>query len=329
MPGDWSGSYEKISILWPDGRILNHVNILQSAVILFFGFIIGSFLTVCVYRLPFGRQKGPPAMGPDDGEVEESESEADLVKPLVEEGRSLSITYPPRSFCPRCSEQLKWYHNIPLFSWIFLGGRCAFCKATIPVRYPLVELLTGFAALLTADMYFVGAEDPGTAIIIFLFCCSLIVISFIDIEYYIIPNKITYPGVIIAAVIAAVNQQFSLFGPPVVQGLEESFWGLMAGAGLLFFVAKTYELIRRRQGLGLGDVKLLAFIGMLFGPAASLFTIFLGSMVGGVIGGGQLLLSRQGLSRPLPFGPYLAIGTALFIFVGLDNLLDFLAYLQQ
>lgn len=274
-----------------------------------FGAIVGSFLSVCIYRIPHGRvpeelNPAPSSEAPDSSIV------------TAEPARTLTVLNPSRSFCPKCEHQLYWYHNIPLLSWIFLRGKCAFCSAKISARYPLVELLSALFSLLSFQTF-----GPNlTGFVVYVFCAALIVISFIDYDYYIIPNVISLPGTLIAAVIAGVNQYTSIFKAPIVPDLMSAFWGLLAGAGFLFFVSEVYLRLRKKEGLGMGDVKLLAMTGVLFGVPGALYTIFLGSFAGSVIGISLILLSGRKMSHQLPFGPYLAIGTLLYLFVGSEQL---------
>jgi leader peptidase (prepilin peptidase) / N-methyltransferase len=300
-------------------------------VTILFGLIIGSFLSMCIYRLPLGREKGPPDFGSDEqeGNEDSEENEADSVVDFSSETPELSaetstadnthvkisIISPARSFCPHCKTQLAWYNNIPFFSWLFQGGKCSYCNAPISAMYPIVELLSGVTALLVMNKFLFDAHySIATAILVYVFCCSLIVITFIDIDYYIIPNKITYPGTAIGLIISGLNQYTQWFSLPVNQTFLDAIWGFLAGAGFLWFIGKTYEVLRGHQGLGLGDVKLLAVIGVLFGAQCSVFTIFMGSVVGAVLGVAVLLFFRHTLSRPLPFGPYLAIATYIYLF---------------
>jgi leader peptidase (prepilin peptidase)/N-methyltransferase len=285
-----------------------------------FGLIIGSFLTVCVFRLPFGRPKGPP-----DWEAEQEEEAAQAAAGDVEPAapdesvaqeasadvpKELSLTYPPRSFCPECKAQLRWFHNIPLLSWIALGGKCAFCKTGIPFRYPLVELLSALFAVLSLLAF----GPTATAAAVYIFCCMLIVISFIDIEYYIIPDVISIPGCVIGLLIALVNQYFPFLGWPFVPGIIDSGLGVLFGGGVLYAIAEGYYRIRKREGLGLGDVKLLALTGAFFGLPGALYTMFIGSLLGSVIGILLILASGKRMTYQLPFGPYLALGTIVYIF---------------
>jgi len=303
-----------------------------------FGLIIGSFLTVCIFRLPFGRPMGPPdweveeeasgetvaissvaanstaasldAAGPEViGEVVGAAHEEPSADSLSSDPK-LSLTYPTRSFCPECKSQLNWFHNIPLFSWLALGGKCAFCKVRIPFRYPLVELLSALFAALS----FVAFGPTLTAVCVYLFCCMLIVISFIDIDYYIIPDVISLPGCVLGLIFGVVNQFTGVLGWPFASGMVDSLLGLVFGGGVLWAIAEGYYRIRKREGLGLGDVKLLALTGAFFGLPGALYTMFIGSLLGSVIGILLILASGKRMTYQLPFGPYLALGTLVYIF---------------
>lgn len=269
---------------------------------LLLGLLIGSFLNVCIYRIPiqFGFDQEPDA----EGYIPETRSDPNL-----------TVSYPPRSFCPRCRTQLSWYHNIPVFSWLSLGGRCAFCKESISVRYPFVELLSSLFAVLSYMLF--GATLTG--VVVYIFTASLIVISFIDYDYYIIPDVISLPATAIGVAIAVLNQFYPLFYAPIVPDLYISILGILAGAGFLYAVAKIYMFIRKREGLGLGDVKLLAMTGALFGPQCALYTIFIGSLLGSVLGVLLIVFGGRKASQEIPFGPYLALATVLYIFT--DDLL--------
>ena len=268
-----------------------------------FALIIGSFLTACIYRIPLGR-------GYDDWEDEGGEEQDQTLEKEPHPDAAINLVNPPRSFCPKCREQLRWWHNIPLFSWLMLGGKCWYCKTPIPMRYPLVELITLMLALLC--WYRFGVSPTG--FVIFAFCCSLIVISFIDYDYYIIPNVISLPGTAIGVGIGLLNQFFHFFTPPVAGDLMGSLLGILAGAGSLWLVAELYMLLRRKEGMGMGDVKLLAMTGALLGWEGAVFTIWIGASLGAVLGVILLLLRGHKLSHQLPFGPYLATGTLLYLF---------------
>lgn len=291
---------------------------------LIFGVIIGSFLSVCIYRIPLGRSKGvsETAIGTPDSEDDSGKDQEAKAEESADSGDEevLTISSPARSLCPECREQLLWWHNIPVLSWLLLAGKCHFCKTPISVRYPAVEVLSALFCMLSF-LYF----DTPTAIVVYIFSATLIVLSFIDIDYYILPNVITYPGFVIGILIAAVSHFTGIFSWPIVPDLWGAFYGFLAGAGFLWAISAGYEMLRGRVGLGMGDVKLLAMVGVLFGPEAALVTIFLGSFLGAVIGVLLLAAFKQSMSKPLPFGPYLALGTLLHLFLGPDFPQQFVA----
>jgi leader peptidase (prepilin peptidase)/N-methyltransferase len=283
---------------------MNNYTILLAQFI--FGAIIGSFLSVCIYRIPIGRAH---ELG-----LDEEAGEGEAIQPPLE---NLSLSNPPRSFCPSCKHQLNWYHNIPILSWLMLRGKCGFCKAKISARYPLVEFITACMSVLSFQSF--GMTPTGG--VIFVFCAALIVISFIDYDYYIIPNIISLPGTVIAILLVAINQWTGVFHAPIAPGLKDCFYGILAGAGFLLFISEVYLRLRKKEGLGMGDVKLLAMTGALFGMEGSLYTIFIGSLLGSVLGILLILVSGRKMSQQLPFGPYLAMGTLVYIFVGSEGVL--------
>lgn len=175
-----------------------------------------------------------------------------------------------------------------------------------------MELLTAFLALLCYQRVDFGL----TWVILFLFCSALLVITFIDYDYFIIPDVISLPGSAVGVLIAIIN---SLTDPPLIEApfvssLFESFLGALCGGGFLWLVSEVYLKLRKREGLGMGDVKLLYMVGAAFGPACALYTIFLGSLVGSVIGVFLILLTSRSADQHIPFGPYLTIGTMLYLF---------------
>lgn len=233
-----------------------------------FGACIGSFLNVCIYRIPAGK----------------------------------SIVHPP-SACPRCGYAIRFYDNIPILSYLVLRGRCRRCGTSIPLRYPLVEMITGLAAVALFMRFGLTWATP----VYFLFVALLLVITFIDIDHQIIPDRLSLPGIplffALAFVVPAVSWQDSLIG-------------ILAGGGILYAVALGYQLITGRDGMGGGDIKLLAMIGALIGWQGILFTIFFSSLSGTLVG---LLLALAGggsMKSRLPFGPFLAAGAIAYLFFG-------------
>jgi leader peptidase (prepilin peptidase)/N-methyltransferase len=237
------------------------------AVAVLFGLIVGSFLNVCIYRLP----------------------------------RRESIVW-PASRCTSCNRELAWFENVPVFGWLALRGRCRTCRAPVSAMYPIVETVTG--VLFGAAMYWYGPTPLGVVRV--AFGCAMIVLFVIDLQHRILPNAITVPGAVIGFVI-------SLFLPP---GWVSSLVGLLVGGGLLFAIAEAYYRVRGVDGLGMGDVKMLAMIGAFLGWQLALVTLILASFGGAVLGIGLLATGRGGMQAALPFGTFLAVGAAIAAVAG-------------
>jgi leader peptidase (prepilin peptidase)/N-methyltransferase len=233
-----------------------------------FGAIIGSFLNVCIYRLPLAK----------------------------------SIVF-PASHCPHCDAPLSWYHNIPVISFLFLRGRCHSCGARISWRYPAVEMLN---ALFYLGVFYVSGFSL-TSLALFCFISALIVVTFIDIDHRIIPDVISLPGII-----AGFGASFIF---PWVSW-QDSLLGIALGGGSLFAVAYLYALLTRKEGMGGGDIKLLAMIGAFLGYKAVLPIIFLSSLMGTAIGIPLMLLKKTDGSLAIPFGPFLASASLIYLFAG-------------
>jgi leader peptidase (prepilin peptidase)/N-methyltransferase len=213
----------------------------------------------------------------------------------------------PASHCTSCSRPLAWFENIPLFGWLALGGRCRTCKARISVQYPIVELLTG--AVFVAG-YFIYGWTPLLAVRL-LFAVAMIVLFTIDLHHQILPNVITLPGIVIGFVA-------SLFLPP---GWLSSLIGILAGGGVLFAISEIYYRTRGHEGLGMGDVKMLAMIGAFLGWPLMLLTLIIASFSGSIVGVGLLASGRGSMKFALPFGTFLAIGAIVAAVAG-DPILD-------
>jgi leader peptidase (prepilin peptidase)/N-methyltransferase len=237
------------------------------------GAMIGSFLNVCIHRLPL-RQ---------------------------------SIVF-PASHCPHCQQAIAPYDNIPILSYAILGGRCRRCGAGISARYPFVELLTGLAAV--GAVYAMGLT--AHALLAFAFLSALIVISFIDLDYQIIPDAISLPGIAVGFAAAL------LLGSP---DWMASLIGILLGGGLLWAVAEGYHRLTGREGMGGGDIKLLAMIGAFLGWQAVPVTLMIGSLAGTVIGVALMAFQRGDRQTAIPFGPFLAIGAVCALFWG-EQLID-------
>lgn len=233
-----------------------------------FGAIFGSFGNVIIYRLPKGES---------------------VVK--------------PRSYCYSCKTQVKWYDNIPIFSWFILRGKCRKCGAKFSIRYPMVELLTG--VLFALSFHYAGFSWNLVEYLIFVF--GLVVCTFIDIDHMILPDEFTLSGIVIGLVGAALNPHREFL---------DALWGVLMGGGFLWAMAYVYYLLTKQEGMGGGDIKLLAWIGAILGWKAIPFVIMSSAIVGSVIG---IIIARKqkaGLKTVIPFGPYLALGAVLYLFGG-------------
>jgi leader peptidase (prepilin peptidase)/N-methyltransferase len=197
---------------------------------------------------------------------------------------------------------LAWYDNVPLVSYLVLRGRCSACRSPISLRYPLVELLT--AAMFAGAWWYYGP----TALLVsrLIFGCGLIVLFAIDLEHHLLPNVITLPGIIIGAA-------FSLITEP---GWLASVLGILVGGGTLWLVAEAYYLVRHEEGLGMGDVKMLAMIGAFVGWKLTLITLMMASFAGSLVGILLIVSRRGGMKYALPFGTFLAMGAALAATIG-------------
>jgi leader peptidase (prepilin peptidase) / N-methyltransferase len=227
-----------------------------------FGACIGSFLNVCIYRLPLGQ----------------------------------SLVW-PGSRCTSCARELSWFDNIPILSWVFLGGRCRTCRAPVSAMYPIVEATTALAFIGGYLLYGLTL----LALVRVLFACALIVLFVTDLQHKILPNVITLPGIVIGFVC-------SFFLPP---GWRDSLIGVLVGGGALFAIAEGYYRIRKEEGLGMGDVKLLAMIGAFLGWKLVLLTLMLASFSGSFIGVAMIVSRRGDMKYALPFGTFLAIGAVV------------------
>ncbi len=209
----------------------------------------------------------------------------------------------PGSHCRSCSTPLAWYDNIPLFSYLVRRGRCRVCDARFSVRYFWVELLTAASAVLLVAQF-------GLTLVTleyFVFAAALVVITFIDVDHQIIPDIISLPGIILGLLFSAISPQVTFW---------ESLIGAGLGAGVLLTVAFGYWAVTRREGMGGGDIKLLAMIGAFLGWRAIPFTLLVASCSGSVIGIATMIRYRADTKLALPFGPFLAFGAGCYLFIG-------------
>jgi leader peptidase (prepilin peptidase)/N-methyltransferase len=215
----------------------------------------------------------------------------------------------------QCGNSVRAFDNIPVISYLILRGRCRDCQAPISARYPLVEALSGAFAAMTVVKFDVG----WPALITFLFIAALLVITFIDLDHRIIPDRISLPGIPIGFAAS--------FGLTSVTPLE-SLIGILSGGGSLFLVAWGYQLLTRREGMGGGDIKLLAMIGAFLGWKGVIFTIFVSSLTGTLAGMAMIWLKSGNMKLAVPFGPFLAIGAIAYLFAGPELMQWYLAWIR-
>jgi leader peptidase (prepilin peptidase)/N-methyltransferase len=264
---------------------------MELALALAFGLVIGSFLNVCIFRLPLGK--------------------------------SVST---PRSQCPHCKKLIPWYDNIPVFSYLILGGRCRRCKKSISARYPMIEALTGIVSVLLYLKFGLGVEWA----VFLAFSSALIVLGFIDLDHRILPDPITLNGIwvgVLASVYLAlpsplVSRLLRVVGieaaTPRVVALVASLLGVIVGGGLLWAVAEAYLRFRGVEGMGFGDIKMMAMVGAFLGAPLALLTIMIGSLLGSIIGLIFMRLAGKSREYELPFGTFLSMGGIIAVLYGED-----------
>ncbi len=217
---------------------------------------------------------------------------------LPSDGESIVF---PASHCPICMADLHWYENIPMLSFLVLRGKCSHCKAPISFQYPVVEL--SMALLSSATIYQFGLSI--TTIGYFLFCAALLVIICIDIYHQIIPDVISLSGIVLGFL-------FSFLSPAVQW--QDSLIGILAGGGVLYAIALLYFLWRKVDGMGGGDIKLLAMIGAFLGWQALPFVVFASSLSGTIVGLAAMIKQKKGGQTRIPFGPFLSIAAIIYLF---------------
>ena len=211
-----------------------------------------------------------------------------------------SIVY-PASRCPKCLHPLQWYDNIPIISFMLLKKRCRYCGIAISWQYPLVELAM---ALLSLALVLKFGFSPALPIY-FIFSAALLVVIVIDIYHKIIPDSISLPGIVIGFAFSFIN--------PVITW-QESGIGLLIGGGVLYAVAAGYYLFTKREGMGGGDIKLLAMIGAFLGWQSLPFVVFGSSILGALVGIGAMVKQKKGGKTMIPYGPFLSIAALLYMF---------------
>jgi len=244
----------------------------QLAILALLGLAVGSFLNVCIHRLP----------------------------------RNQSLNSPP-SRCPSCEYRLRWFDNIPVLSYVLLGGRCRKCRAPISIRYPVVELIT------MALFIIHGVVFGWSALLVprLVFACAMVVLFAIDLEHQLLPNVITLPGIVVGVIASAVL-------PP---GIVDALIGVLIGGGVLWLIGEAYYRFSGHEGMGGGDVKMLAMIGAFLGWKLVLVTLVLSSIAGSLIGLAVIAFRKGGMKYALPYGTFLSLAALVASLFG-DRILD-------
>ncbi|MCE9615685.1 MAG: prepilin peptidase [Lentisphaerae bacterium] len=271
-------------------QVLGAWNIFFSALVLVWGACVGSFLNVCIYRIP----------------------------------RELSVVR-PRSHCPHCERMIPWYFNVPVLSFVMLRGRCAYCHKSISPRYVLVEVLVAVLFWLAWEQCsYIGDRPPlglmpqphlALVPVYWLIVSGLVLGTFVDFEHLIIPDRVTLGGIVAgllcSAAVPALHAQSTVLG-----GVMQGALGMALGWGTLWLVSVLGRLIFRKDAMGFGDVKLLGAIGAFLGWRAVLFTIILSSFMGSVAGISMVAVGQKQMQSRIPYGPYLALAAILWMFWG-------------
>ena len=248
---------------------MTEMHIMMSIFLFVMGVCIGSFLNVCIYRIP-------------------------RKEPLIFS----------RSHCTKCGTKLRAVDNIPLLSFIFLGGKCRTCKSNISMQYPIVELLTGLIFLLSYRYFGWGLEFVSKVV----FLSMLIVISFVDLEHRMIPDIISLSGMILGLGFSFLLKSITFW---------ESLLGFLIGGVLLYLVALLGDLLFKKESMGGGDIKMAAMIGAFLGWQRLLAALFIAVALGAFVGVVSMLTSsRVRKDKIIPFGPFLALGAAICVFWG-------------
>lgn len=253
------------------------------------GLVIGSFLNVCILRIPADK----------------------------------SIVLPASS-CPKCGKAIAPYDNIPVLSWLILGGKCRNCKTKISAMYPAVELLTGLLFLACYFAFGLTLDALKWAV----FSALVVVLTITDLRERILPDEVNFFGLgagllfslftkpIDGTALWLANRWFDFPPPRMALSFVDAALGAIAGSGLLWLVAEGYFRLRGREGMGLGDVKMMAAIGAFLGLKRTLMTVLAGSLLGSVIGICLISLTKKGSDYELPFGTFLGAGALLVLFFG-------------
>ena len=279
-----------------------NIQVIETILMVFsflIGSMIGSFLNVCVYRMP---------------------RDESVVK--------------PRSKCPKCDKPIVWYDNIPMLSWLILGAKCRNCDQPISWQYPLVEAITGTLFLCVFLRFGMVIATP----IYMLLAAGLVLVTFVDLSDWTIPNEVTIPGIFIGIGCSVVGMFYPESGLRVVSPLDAIGAGALGG-GILYALDKISLLLLKKRGMGFGDVKLLAMLGTFIGWQSVLLNIVVASVLGSIVGITMIVMQRgkqtikdddsqEMTGHYLPFGPYLVVGGLIVLFFGPEIIEAYLNVLQ-
>lgn len=254
-----------------------------TVVAFLFGACWGSFLNVCIYRIP---------------------AELSVVK--------------PRSRCPKCMTNLAWKDNIPIFGWVFLGGKCRYCKNPISPRYPSIELLTAVLFAVIYLKYPILLQDGSfdfRAVAYALLTFGLLLGTWVDIDEMWIPDRVSIGGMIIGPILSFLVPALHGADAPL-GGLIESLIGLAVGFGSLWSVALIGRLVLKKDAMGFGDVKLMGTLGAFLGWQSIIFIVFVSSLLGTIVGVSVIALGKKEWQSRIPFGPYIALAAIIWFLGG-------------
>ena len=246
---------------------------LNSFLIFILGACLGSFSNVCIYRLPINKQ--------------------------IISGRS---------FCPRCKKKLNWFDNLPLISFLFLNGKCRKCKKVIPLRYFIVEITTGIIFLLI----YLNFNNLSTIIFLSVLSLFYVVIFFIDLENFIIPDSLSFS----VMTIALLKNFLPNFNTNFIHEINQSIIGGMVGYLSIWLIIYLYKVIKKIEGMGLGDAKLMAGIGLLFGWQSVPFVLFVSAILGLIFVLPSLLNKQKNMRSEIPFGPFIITACLIYFIYG-------------
>ncbi len=230
----------------------------------------------------------------------------------ISEGKSIIF---PKSFCPNCQHPIRFYDNIPIISYLLLRGRCRDCHEKFSYRYPVVELITALLSLLLFWKYGFSFQY----LFAFIFTCALIIITFIDLDHQIIPDVITLPGIPLFLIVTFLFTDVSFL---------DSVLGILIGGGGFYLIAVVYQFITKREGIGGGDIKLMAMLGAFLGWKSLLFILLVSSFLGSIVGIAMMVVHGKDLKYAVPFGPFLSVAAVAYMFLG-DYFMNFLILRQN